>query len=70
MTEQTAPYLTNPQEFTILDREKLLCTVMIGDNAEVITIANIRVTDGGALEIYTNHPDGVIVILEAVPYEK
>ena len=58
MTEPTAPYLTNPQEFTILDCEKLLCTVMIGDNAEVITI-----------EIYTNHPDGVIVILEAVPYE-
>ena len=63
MTETPASY--NPG-FTITDGEKLLCTVAIDGNETAPIIATCAIVDG-ALEIDTHH--GVIVILEAVPYE-
>ena len=66
MTETPANYTANPPRVVIADGEKLLCTVAIDGNETTPVIATCSVIDG-ALEIDTHH--GVIVILEAVPYE-
>ena len=66
MTEPTAIYTANPSRVVIADGEKVLCTVAIDGNETAPVIATCSVIDG-ALEIDTHH--GVIVILEAVPYE-
>ena len=66
MTETPVNYITVPARVVIADGEKLLCTVAIDGNETAPIIATCTIVDG-ALEIDTHH--GVIVILEAVPYE-
>jgi len=66
MTETPGNYTANPSRVVIADGEKLLCTVAIDGGETAPVIATCTIVDG-ALEIDTHH--GVIVILEAVPYE-
>jgi len=66
MTETPVNYITVPARVVIADGEKLLCTVAIDGGETAPVIATCSIVDG-ALEIDTHH--GVIVILEAVPYE-
>ena len=66
MTEPATIYTANPPRVVIADGEKVLCTVAIDGGETAPVIATCSVIDG-ALEIDTHH--GVVVILEAVPYE-
>ena len=66
MTETPANYTANPSRVVIADGEKLLCTVAVNGGETAPVIATCTIVDG-SLEIDTHH--GVVVILEAVPYE-